>query len=316
MSGKGISRRSFLKKASYQALVLTGGLEFGNLETLCAKEGPGELADLVAVKNAEPGVMFTKAIQMMGGMKRFVKKGQTVVVKPNIGFPKTPEIGATTHPGLVKSIIEHSFGAGAKKVYLFDNVATSAYGMAPKCYRLSGIEAAAKNAGAVVVPADAKKYYHPVDIPGARTLKATRVHELILESDVFINVPVLKNHSYTRLTMAMKNLMGVVWDRMDYHHNGLDQCIADFCLFRAPDLNVLDAYRVMMRNGPQGDTPEDVAVMKNLVLATDIVACDAAAARIYGKDPQRVKYIRLAHEMGIGSMNLGDTNIKKHVFAL
>ena len=314
MTEERINRREFIRKGMTTGIALGGGMIWGNLKTVSAKSPPESQPDLVAVKNHEPDIMFNKAIQMMGGMKRFVKKGQTVVVKPNIGFPKTPEIGATTNPILVKSVVEHCYGAGAKKVYVFDNIATSAYGMAQKCYQLSGIAAAAKDAGAIVAPGDAKKYYHNVDIPHAKVLTSTRVHELVLESDVFINVPILKNHGYTRLTMAMKNLMGIVWDRTDYHYSGLDQCIADFCLFKKPDLNVLDAYRVLLRHGPQGDTPEDVSLQKSLVLSTDIVACDAAAAKIYGVEPQKIKYIKMAHDMGIGNMNLKKVKIGKHIF--
>ncbi len=315
MNEERINRRQFIGKGMKTGIALGGGMIWGNLKTVSAKRPPENFPDLVAVKNHEPDIMFNKAIQMMGGMKRFVKKGRIVVVKPNIGFPKTPDIGATTNPLLVRSVVEHCFDAGARKVYVFDNVATSAYGMAQKCYELSGIAAAAKEAGAIVAPADAKKYYQKVDIPGAKALTSTRVHELVLEADVFINVPILKNHGYTRLTMAMKNLMGIVWDRMDYHYSGLDQCIADFCLFKRPDLNVLDAYRVLMRNGPQGNRPEDVSFQKSLVLSTDIVACDAAAAKIYGKDPQTIKYIQMAHDMGIGNMNLNEVSIGKHIFS-
>lgn len=314
MTREHLNRREFIKKGMATGIALGSTMIWGNLKTVSAKSLSESRLDLVAVKNHEPDIMFNKAIQMMGGMKRFVKKGQTVIVKPNIGFPKTPDIGATTNPLLVKSVVEHCFGAGAKKVYVFDNVATSAYGMAKKCYQLIGIGTAAKDAGAIVAPGDAKRYYHKVDIPGAKALTSTRVHELVLESDVFINVPVLKNHGYTRLTMAMKNLMGTVWDRMEYHYSGLDQCIAEFCLFKKPDLNILDAFRVLMRHGPQGDTPGDVSLQKSLVLSTDIVACDAAAAKIYGSAPQTVRYIQTAHDMGIGNMNLNEVKIGRHIF--
>ena len=310
-----ISRREFIQKGLTTGLALGGGMVWGEVQTVWAQRPPGNTPDLVAVKNHEPDVMFNKAIKMMGGMKRFVKKGQTVVVKPNIGFPKTPDIGATTNPLLVKSVVEHCLGAGARKVYVFDHVATSAYGMAQKCYQVSGIAGAAKDAGAIIAPGDAKKYYHKVDIPGAGVLTSTRVHELVLESDVLINVPVLKNHGHTRLTMAMKNLMGIVWDRMDYHYSGLDQCIAEFCLFKKPDLNVLDAYRVLLRNGPQGAGPQDVSFQKSLVLSTDIVACDTAAAKIFGQDPKTVKYIQTAHDMGIGNMDLEQLKIGRHIFS-
>jgi len=314
MTDERINRRTFIRKGLATGIGLGGGMIWGNLKTVSAQNPPASPPDLVAVKNHEPDIMFNQAIRMMGGMKRFVKKGQTVVVKPNIGFPQTPEMGATTNPLLVKSVVEHCFGAGAKKVYVFDNVVTSAYGMAQKCYQLSGIAASAKDTGAIVAPGDAKKYYHEVDIPHAKSLLSARVHELVLESDVFINVPILKNHGYTRLSMAMKNLMGIVWDRMEYHYSDLNQCIAEFCLFKNPDLNVLDAYRVLIRHGPRGGSSADVSLQKSLVLSTDIVACDAAAAKLYGTEPRKIKYIQAAYDLGIGEIDLNRVKVSKHIF--
>lgn len=307
------TRREFLKKSLATGLTAGGALMFGTPAKRIAAAAAPVAPDLVAIKNSEPDRMFDRAIAMMGGMKSFVKKGQTVLVKPNIGFARTPEIGATTHPLLVKSIVEHCLGAGAKKVYVFDNVASSSYGTADKCYRVSGIGAAAKSAGALVAPADHEKYYQKVAVPGASVLKETAVHELVLESDVFINVPILKNHRYTHQTIAMKNLMGVVWDRMVYHYSDLEKSIAEFCLFKKPDLNVVDAYRVMQRFGPGGSTPEHVALKKTLLLSRDIVAVDAAASRVYGMAPSKVRHIKLGHDLKIGNMHLDALNIKREV---
>jgi len=131
-------------------------------------------------------------------------------------------------------VVDHCLQAGAKKVYVFDNVASSSYGMAHSCYEISGIDEAARSAGALVAPGDHQKYYQEVTIPGSNTLEISAVHELVLEADVFINVPILKDHSYSVVTGAMKNLMGIVWDRMSYHYLDLEQCIAEFCLFKKP----------------------------------------------------------------------------------
>ncbi len=304
-------RREFLKKGLSLGLVAGGSLILGKADLLLAKDAPQGMPDLVAVKNGEPDVMFKKAIGLMGGMDKFVKKGQTVVIKPNIGFPRSPEAGATTNPLLVKAIVEHCYQAGAKKVYVFDNVVLPTSSNARNCYKLSGIEEAAKSAGALVVPADNFKYLE-VKIPGAIKLKTTSVHELILNSDVFINVPVLKHHGSTQLSIAMKNLMGVVSNRMEYHLTGLDQCIADFCLFCKPHLNIVDAYRVLMSHGPSGPrdgSPPVIEVKKTLLMSRDIVAVDAAAAKIFGKNPEDIKYIKLAHAKKIGNMNLSELKI-------
>jgi len=306
-------RREFLKKSLVAGVSVGGSLLWGTPDRLFAKVSASGTPDLVAIKNGEPDAMFNQAISMIGGMKKFVKKGQTVLVKPNIGFARKPEIGATTNPKLVKSIVGHCLEAGARKVYVFDNVAESSYGMARKCYKESGIEEAAKSAGALVAPGDNEKYYQKVTIPGAKALVSTEVHELVLEADVFINVPILKNHRYTYQSIAMKNLMGVVWDRMRYHSLGLEQSIADFCLFKKPDLNIVDAYRVMWRFGPQGSTPENAILKKTLLVSKDIVAVDAAASKVYGMEPERVRYIQLGHDLNIGNMNLNELNIQRHI---
>jgi uncharacterized protein (DUF362 family) len=307
------SKREFLKKSLFLGATIGTSRFLGRTDQILAADTSVSMPDLVAVRNGEPEIMFKRGIEAMGGMKQFVKKGQTVVVKPNIGFNQPPEIGATTNPSLVKTIVEHCLHAGAKKVYVFDNVVDSSYGVAKECYENSGIADAARNAGALVVQADNEKYYHEVKIPGAGLLHSTKIHELVLESDVLINVPILKNHRYAHLTNAMKNLMGIVWDRMSYHFTGLNQCIADFCLYKTPDLNVVDAYRVMMRNGPRGQTANDVVIKKTLLISKDIVAIDAAGAKIYAAEPEKIPYIKMGHDFKIGNIHLNELKISRLV---
>lgn len=263
--------------------------------------------DLVAVMGGEPADMFDKAIAAMGGMQAFVKKNQTVVVKPNIGWDKTPEMGANTNPLLVKRIIEHCFKAGAREVYVFDNTCNEWQ----SCYRNSGIEKAVKDAGGKIVPGNTESYYHDVVVSKGKVLKKAKEHELILGSDVFINVPILKNHGGGTLTVSMKNMMGIVWDRRYWHANDLHQCIADYATYRQPDLNVVDAYRVMKKNGPQGVSASDLVLMKSLYMSPNLVTADAAAAKLFGIDPATVGHIRMASEAGVGSMDLQKQRINK-----
>jgi uncharacterized protein (DUF362 family) len=240
-------------------------------------------------------------------MKQFVKANQTVVIKPNIGWDSAPERAANTNPDLIASIVEHCQRAGAKAVYVFDN--TCAEGV--RCYKMSGIEDAVKRAGGTMVSGRSEGYYHEVTLPKSKKLKTARVHELILESDVFINVPILKNHGGSTLSVAMKNMMGVVWDREFWHRNDLHQCIADFAAYRKPDLNIVDAYRVMKRNGPRGVSVADVATMKYQIIAKDIVAIDTAAAKVFGIDPGQVKHIALAEQLGAGSSNIDAMKVNR-----
>lgn len=306
---KGISmdRRTILKKGVGIVAGAWGGLSFYSERVLATQDVSLVPPDLVAVQNGEPEVMFDKAIEAIGGMGSIVKKDQVVVVKPNMAWDRPPEAGANTNPILVKRIVEHCFKAGAGKVYVLDHTCHDS----KKAYAASGIMAAAQSAKAVVVFADDEKDYLSVEIPKAAILKTVKVHKLIAGCNVFINVPVLKHHSGTGLTIAMKNLMGAIWDRGFYHKSGLHECIADFCLYRRPDLNVVDAYRMTMNNGPQQAKPEDVVVRKSLLLSRDIVAVDAASAKLFGSDPVKTRYIRLAHDLGIGTMNLEKLNIKK-----
>ncbi|MFW5751922.1 MAG: DUF362 domain-containing protein [bacterium] len=263
--------------------------------------------DMVAVKGGEPGVMFDKAILSMGGMKSFVQKNQTVVIKPNIGWDATPERAANTNPLLVKRIVEHCFTAGAKDVYVFDYTCDNW----ERCYKNSGIEVAVKEAGGKMVPGNFEKYFHEVSVSKGKKLKSAKEHELILESDVFINVPVLKDHGGARLSIAMKNLMGAIWDRRYFHRNDLHQCIADFTTYRKPDLNVVDAYRVLKKNGPRGVSVNDVSLVKAQLISTDIVAVDAAATKIFGLEPSAIGHILNAHQMGVGEIDLSKLNINR-----
>jgi uncharacterized protein (DUF362 family) len=304
-----MKRRKFIRTTIGASVAASAAIAFGNLNRLFAFTSgmPSLPYDLVAVRNGEPDVMFDSAMKSLGGMEMFVKRGQKVVVKPNIGWDVTPERAANTNPILVKRIVEHCFQAGAGEVYVFDNTCDEW----SKCYKSSQIEEMAKTAGARVVPGNSERLYREVQIPKGVRLKNAKVHELILDSDVFINVPVLKHHSSASLTIAMKNLMGVVWDRGYWHRNDLHQCIADYCTYKLPDLNVIDAYRVMMRNGPRGVSVNDVVTYKTLIVSKDIVAADAAAAKIFGSEPEDIPHIRIASDMGVGTQDLDKLNINR-----
>jgi len=304
-----MDRREFFKKSVKAGFTAGAYMTFGSHLNLLAnpKTVDPQLYDLVAIKGGEPDLMFDKGMQSLGGMKNFVKKNQTVVIKPNIGWDAIPERAANTNPKLVTQIVKHCFDAGAKDVYVFDHTCDSWNA----CYTNSGIEAAAKDAGAKIVSGNSESYYQEVKVEKGKRLKETTVHELILESDVFINVPILKSHGGTELTISMKNLMGVVWDRKFWHRNDLHQCIADYATFRKPDLNIVDSYYVMKKNGPRGVSEADVVTLKSQIISTDMVAADAAATKLFGKIPSEIDYIRIADEMNVGTMDLSKLNINR-----
>jgi len=301
-------RRVFFKTSIGAGIAAGTALSLGGYEKLWAASPAGVKYDMIAVMGGNPDSMFDLGIQELGGMGAFIQKGQKVLLKPNIGWDVIPELAANTNPLLVKRIIEHCFKAGAKEVYVFDHTCDNWV----NTYKNSGIEKAAKSAGAKVVPANSETYYQSIEIPTGVKLKNAKVHELLLETDVFINVPILKDHNSTRMTGCLKNTMGIVWDRGFWHSNNLHQCIADYALFeKKPALNIIDCYNVMVKHGPQGVSKEDLVLMKSLIITTDWVAGDTAAAKMLGVDPQRIDYIPIAHKMGLGNMNLDSLNIKR-----
>ena len=306
-----MDRRKFIALLSTLAAAhnLRFPLSLKAAETTAASPATSSaFADLIGVTGGTPALMFDRAIAAAGGIERFVKPGQKVLVKPNIGWDKKPEEGANTSPELVKRIIELCIKAGAGEVRVFDN--TCNHWQA--CYGNSGIEQAVKEAGGKMLMADDASLYTKVEVPAGKVLKTTNVHQAWLDSDVIINVPILKHHGGARMTGAMKNLMGVVSDRRFYHSNDLHQCIADFTTFsKKPTLNIIDAYTVMMRNGPRGVSTADLATRKMLLMSTDIVAIDTAAARIMELGHQDIAYIGKAFELGSGSNSLEKLRIER-----
>ncbi len=310
-----MDRRDFLKAVALTGAVLTvkpsGAMDMLT-QAIPDAAAPGKKVDLVAVMGGEPEAMFRKAIAELGGMKAFVKKGNKVCVKPNIGWDRTPELAGNTNPKLVAEIVKQCFAAGAKEVIVFDHTCDDWV----KCYEHSGIKAAAEQAGAKMMPAHQESYYRSITLPNGKALKSAKVHQAILDSDVWINVPVLKNHGGSNLTISMKNHMGIVWDRGIFHKNDLQQSIADICtLQKKAVLNVVDAYRVMKTNGPQGRSASDVVLSKALFVSADIVAVDTAATKFFGQIRDMpladVSHIANAEALKIGTTNLDALNVKK-----
>ncbi|MCF8262713.1 MAG: DUF362 domain-containing protein [Melioribacteraceae bacterium] len=302
-----MKRREFLRNTAVTTAALSLGV-YPNLTAMPKKSfSSSEIFDLAAIKGNDPAAMFNKAIEALGGIKKFVKPNQTVVVKPNIGWDTGPERAANTNPELVSQIVKKCYEAGAKKVYVFDHTCDEW----TRCYSNSLIEKAVNDAGGTVVPGNTERYYQDVKVPNGLRITEAKVHELILESDVFINVPVLKSHGGATLTIGMKNLMGIVWDRRFWHRNDLHQCIADFSTFRKPDLTVVDAYNVMKRNGPRGVSVDDVVSLNSQIISTDMVAADAAATKLFGLELNDVKYIGIADKMGVGTSDLSKLSINR-----
>jgi len=303
-----MDRRTFFRKG-FGASIVVGAAFAGRYDNLLsASFTADELPfDLVAVKGGEPDVMLAKGMKALGGISKFVRKGQKILVKPNIGWDVSPERAGDTNPKLVTAVIRQCLDAGASEVFVFDHTCDNWQ----RCYKNSGIESAVKDAGGKIAPAHTEGYYHEASIPWGKSLTKVKEHELLLGTDVFINVPILKSHGGTRLTIAMKNQMGNVWDRGTWHRNDLHQCIADYAGYRKPALNIVDAYYVMKQNGPRGVSVEDVVTMKSLLISTDMVIVDTAAAKLFGIEPADVRHIQLAADQKIGRMDLENLRIER-----
>ena len=301
-----MNRREFLKRSAAIGfgaglLLLPKGLR--NAARLAAQEN---YPDLVALKGGKPEAMFDRGMRQIGGMGRFVKNGQTVVVKPNMSWDLSPEYAANTSPALVAAVVKHCLDAGAKRVVVLDHSIDYWENSAKN----SGVLAAALRAGAVHAPAEREGYYQRIALSGS-ILKETMIHESLLECDALINVPVLKHHGGAGLTGSIKNLMGCVWNRRTYHAKGLNVCMADFLHAKRPNLNIVDAYRVITKNGPRGGALDVVAPMGSLLISPDIVAVDTAASMLLGRKQGEVEPIRLAAAAGFGVMDLSKLNISR-----
>ena len=306
-----MERRNFLKTAAAASIAV---LTFDKLQaaintnTLMVESTP----DLVAIMGGEPADLLERALKEIGGIEKFVKKGQTVVIKPNIGWDKKPDFAANTNPELIGALVKQCFKAGAKKVTVFDHTCDNWQ----KCYQNSGIEKAAKAAGAAVLPGNDEIYYKEVKLPQGVKLKSMKVHQALIDADVWFNVPVLKNHGGAKMSIAMKNYMGIVWDRGFFHSNDLQQCIADSCTWsKKPALNIIDAYRCMRKNGPQGRSVSDTSLLKTLIVSTDIVAADTAAIGLFNQveqmDINQVGHIANGEKLNLGTQKLDKLNVKR-----
>ena len=312
------TRRDFIKKgfaigAAFSLADLSGLFTKGaNAQTAANDQlltSPDGKPYLVAVRDGDRVTMLNRAIEALGGISAFVKKGQTVVIKPNIGWDRTPELGANTHPDIVGRLTEMCLAAGAKEVNVFDHTCHPW----EKAYANSGIKDAVEKAGGKMIPGNDEKYYREVAVSGSEKMQTMKVHQLILDSDVWFNVPVLKHHGGATMTCAMKNHMGIIWDRQHWHKNDLHQCIADFIRQnKRPDLNIVDAYNPMMRNGPQGKSVDDLIPNVNTLLASrDIVAIDAAASKILGHANDGIGYVKIAANNGLGRCDLDNLRIER-----
>lgn len=307
------SRRDFLARSA----AIAGASAFG-MESLLTAQAADDVkpADMTVARWEKPEALTAEqirsaavklteaAIEGLGGLKRFVSKGDVVWVKANIGWDRTPEQAANTNPDVVATIVRLCFDAGAKTVKVGDNPCD----LARNTYQNSGIAAAVAPLGAEVVFLDPRRF-RDADIKGER-VKSIPIYPAIIDCDLVINVPIVKHHGLATLTMCMKNYMGVIDNRKSFHQ-AIPTCLADLTRYMKPRLCVLDAVRTLAAHGPKGGNLADVQVKGTLAAGTDIVALDAWGAELMGKKPADIASVAKGHEVGLGTMDYRSLNLKE-----
>jgi uncharacterized protein (DUF362 family) len=295
-----LNRREFL-----QSLAAGSAIALSPLSLLAAEEAPRALAIARwqgealgdATLPAAAGRLTECAISAIGGMGRFVAKGDRVWIKPNIGWNRSPAQAANTHPEVVAALVRLSLAAGAKSVRVGDHPCQEPR----QTYATSGIAAAVAAAGGEMITLDPARCRR-VALGGAR-LKEWEVFPEILEADLVINVPVVKHHGLSRATACLKNTMGVVGGNRSAWHQDLPSCLVDITAFMKPRLCVLDATRILLRHGPQGGNLEDVAIKGLVAAGADPVALDALGAELLGLVPAELATLKAAVAAGLGSLD-------------
>ena len=300
-----ITRRDFIKGTTLTTLGLALGVSSFDLVSAYAQE-LSEFPDLAVVTDGSPVEMTRRTLDILGGMKRFVSKGDIVVVKPNIGWDRNPEQAATTNPEVVAEVIKLCFEAGAKKVKVFDRPCN----VASRCYNRSGIKQAASDAGAEVSFV-VDSGFVKTKFPEGMELKSWWLYKPALDADVLINVPIAKHHGLTRVTLGMKNLMGIMGGNRGEVHWKIDQKLADLTYYVKPQLTILDAVRILVRNGPQGGNLKDVKTMNTIIAGEKIATVDAYGATLFGIKPADLEFVKMANRLGLGEIDLDKVRIKK-----
>ena len=306
--GEEITRKDFLR------LVTGGAMAFGLSKFGLAPglEEPAEAAAgkplLTVAQNQTPAAMVRAVVNGLGGMKKFIKPGATVVVKPNAAWQRTPAQACNTNPEVVAEVVRLCKHAGARVVKVMDNPCDEP---ADLTFNTNGIRKAVESAGGIMISGSNESLYRDIRLPRGKMLKSSRVLRDVTQADFFINVPIAKVHSAVPLTLGLKNLMGVTHDRGAWHDcPDLNQAIADYATAIKPHLTIMDAVRVLLTNGPKG--PGRTKDTKMVIASTDPVAVDAFTAKVvFNMEPSAVHYITYANQFGIGEMDLRKINIKK-----
>jgi uncharacterized protein (DUF362 family) len=302
-----LTRRQFVKKTAAVGLALGVPPLIGSSKTCYAAQS---VKTSLAVVTGDRIPATRKALQVLGGMEAFVKKGDRVVLKPNMSFPHPPQRATNTHPEVVATVAQMCMEAGAREILVLD----FPFNRPKPCLRLSGIKDACqaiKNVYAFTIVEE--KFFQTVPVKQGKAIRQVKIMKDVLNSDVLINLPTAKSHTTTGVSLGMKGLMGIIWDRKYFHSSvDINQAIADLSSAVKVDLIVLDASRALVNGGPSG--PGKIEQPRTIIAGTDPVAVDAMGVTLvkwYGQkfDGSRVKHIAAAHQMGLGTININELKV-------
>ncbi len=296
-----IDRRTFIRQSLPAAMAAALG-SLPTLDLLALPASAAEMPPLAVRRGQDVPTLVRETLAALGGMERFVKPGEVVVVKPNIGWDRTVELAANTHPEVVKTLVQLCLDAGAKQVRIFDRTCNDER----RCYTQSGIRPAleALRSSRVSLEYMDPRVYETLAIQGGKAFDRWEFYLPAIEADRLINVPVAKHHSISRLTLGIKNLMGVIGGNRGRLHHNIAEALADIASVIHCDLTVIDATRVLVANGPQGGRLEDVRQLDTLIASADIVAADAYATTLFDLKPEDVATVVAAARRGLGVMDL------------
>ncbi len=297
------SRRDFLKSS----LIAGAGVLVGPRPGWAATRSTAQqqAKNLAVVKGTDVPRMVQRAIELLGGVEKWVAPGNLVVVKPNASFVNPAEWGNNTNPEVVASVCALCQKAGARKVLVVDYPLLGG----AEAPRENGIEkACASVAGVKLSVLSEQSQFRTVRIPRGVALKETAVAREVLDADLVINLPVAKAHDAVAASIGLKNWMGVIWDRASFHTMmDIQQAIADLALIMPRGLTLVDMTRILTTNGPKG--PGEVATPNLIVAGSDPVAVDGfclTQSAFNGRKfrPGQLRYLRLANEYGLGEIDL------------
>jgi uncharacterized protein (DUF362 family) len=293
-----MNRREFLKTA-----LATGMATI--IPPVLTSLAAGAYPDIAVATGTDPSKITLTAVNALGGMKRFISRGDAVLVKPNIGWNRAPQFAANTNPLVVGALVRMCLDAGASRVMVFDNSCDNER----SSYSASGIMAEAQKNGAEVTYMEDRKFIE-TEIRG-NILKKWPIYRDALEADKIINVPVAKVHGLTKLSLSMKNMMGVMGGRRGKLHRNIDESLVDMARFMKPALTILDAVQILTGNGPSGGSLRDVKKLDMLIAGTDMVSIDSYGALLFGMKGIDLGCVKLASAEGIGRMDIENMKILK-----